>query len=149
MSNSDQVNAAITAGDIKAEQAEVTVSAKASPDGKEHKRAYTALRPQTFAGMLALCNGKVEPSTPKPDGKDERTADEKAAGACDYFDYAYDLEVRAKIRAQIIASLDGPDKAIAKAILSMAALVEAGLMAQSDMDAQVAKIRSAAEAAKA
>jgi hypothetical protein len=149
MSNTEQVAAAVANGDIREEQAEVTVSAKASPDGKEHKRGYTALRPQSFAGMLALCNGKVEPSTPKPEGKDERTADEKAAGACDYFDYAYDLEVRAKIRAQIIASLDGPDKAIAKAIAGLTGLLEAGLMEQADFDTQVAKIRAAAANAKA
>jgi hypothetical protein len=149
MSEQDAIKSAVTNGDIREEAAEVTVSAKASPDGKEHKRGYTALRPQTFNGMLVLAGGKVEPATPKPEGKDDRTAEQKQAGACEYFADAYDLEVRAKIRAQIIASLDGPDKAIAKAVASLTTLVEAGYMTQADFDAQIAKIRANAEATRA
>lgn len=145
---SEAIKAAIEAKDILVEAAEVTVSAKASPDGKEHKRAYEALRPQTMAGMLALCDGKVEPSTPKAaEGKDERTDAQKAAGICDYFDYAYDLETRARIRAAMTQGLEGPDKAIEKVSKQLDSMIELGLMTREEADEQLAKIRERAKAA--
>lgn len=149
MTMTDLITAAIENKDIIVETAKVEVSAKASPDGKVHEKEYSAYRPQTLTGMLALCNGKVEPSTAKPEGKDakdERTDEQKAAGVCDYFDYAYDLEQRAKIRAQIMATLEGPDKAIEKAAKQLEALVTMGLMDREEADAQMAKVRARAAA---
>lgn len=147
MTMTDAIQAAISNGDIISEQAEVVITAKASPDGKEHKQEYTALRPQNLAGMLALCGGKVEPATAKPkEGKDERTGEQKAAGVADYFDYAYDLEQRAAIRAKLTTTLEGPDKAIEKLAKQLEQMVTLGVMDREEADAQLAKIRERAKA---
>ena len=115
MALSEQVVAGITEGHIVKDDGEVKISANVSPNGKETKGTYVRLLAQDAIGMAILCGGKVAPATPKPeDGKDERSAEEKAAGACDYFNYGYDLEVRAGVRADLIGTLEGPEKQIKK-----------------------------------
>lgn len=110
------VNAAIAAGHVLAVTDEVTISDKASPTGKGAKKEYQKLIAQNAQGMAALCGGKIVPATAKPaEGKDERTDEQKAAGACDFFNYGYDLDVRAGIRQELMGTLEGPEKQIKKA----------------------------------
>lgn len=114
------VEQAIQNGDLRREQDDVTVSAKASPNGKEAKRAYTKYVALTATGMAALCGGKFDPMTPKPEeGEDTRTDAQKEAGACDYFNYGYDLEARATARQALMNELEGPEKQIKKAVVNL------------------------------
>ena len=113
---SDLVKAAIEAGHIKVETKTVEISDKASPTTKGVAADYQRLYAQNAQGMAAICNGKIVPATDKPaEGKDERTDEEKAAGACDYFNYGHDLEVKAEIRQELMDTLVGPEKGIKKA----------------------------------
>jgi hypothetical protein len=116
----EMVLAAVKAGDVVSVQDEVKISEKASPTGKAAVKAYEKLIAVNARGMAALCGGKIEPAKPKPaEGKDERTEQEKAAGACDFFNYGYDLDVRASIRQELMGSLEGPEKTIKKAFDGM------------------------------
>jgi len=118
--NFAQIEAGIAAGIIVEEAATVEVSAKASPIGVAISGPYRRFQPLTLEAMVILAGGKVEPATERPkDGPDNRTDADKAKGACDYFDYGYDLDVRADVRAALLASQEGPEKAIAKAVKGM------------------------------
>jgi len=117
----EMVQKAIAAGHVVSVQDEVKISEKASPTGKAASKAYEKLSALNAQGMAALCGGKMVPATAKPEGKDERTEDQKAAGACDYFNYGYDLDVRASIRQELMGSLEGPEKSIKKAFDAMVA----------------------------
>jgi hypothetical protein len=119
---SDALQAAIRDGHIVATRGEVVITDKASPTGKGAKSFYLQMDAQDAQGMMALCNGKLGPSTAKPaEGDDTRTDEQKAPGACDYFNYGKDLDVRAKVRAQLMSSLEGPEKAIKKAVDNLVA----------------------------
>lgn len=120
MTQNDMIEAAIKAGHVVRVEDEVTISEKASPNGKKAVKAYEKLIAMNAQGMQALCAGKMVPATPKPaEGKDERTESQKAAGACDFFNYGFDLDVRASIRQELMASLEGPEKTIKKAFDGM------------------------------
>lgn len=115
----DLLAKAVEAGDLAVESGEVKITAKASPDGKEHKREYRKYSALTLEGALLLCGGKMEPATAKPEGddvKDERTPEQKRAGVLDHFSYGFDLDVRSTIRSQIMGTLEDPEKAIKKAV---------------------------------
>lgn len=115
---SEAFRAGIAASHLRLSEGDVKISAKSSPDGKDHTRPYPKVEALTAEGMALICGGKFEPATAKPeDGtKDERTEAEKAAGACDYFNYGYDLSIRATERSKLESELEGPEKAIAKAV---------------------------------
>lgn len=120
MEMNDMLKAAIEAGDVVVVTDKVTISEKASPNGKAAEQEYQRYSAQNGRGMAALCNGKLEPATSKPEeGDDTRTDVQKQAGACDYFNYGFDLEARAQARAKLMSSLEGPEKAILKAVKSL------------------------------
>jgi hypothetical protein len=139
----DAVKAAVEAGNIIAVEASVEVSAKASPTGKDEKRSYTKLLAQNAAGMAAMMAGKIEPATARPTdekGKpvdpDPRTPEQSAAGVCDAFNYGFDLWVRQEERPKLLATLEGPEKAIKASVK--------GLQAMGDDEAAIrARIKSA------
>lgn len=130
---SDMVKAAIASGDVRIVPKAVkvtaaalktakipaeTVKASGLPTNSEGDIILPIEVPEalTGKGMAALCNGKIVPQTPKPeDGKDERTDEQKAIGACDRFNYAVDLEFRTPGRAFIMGKLESPEKVIEKA----------------------------------
>jgi len=134
------VKDAVTSSHIRVVAKVVTVTAKAlkaqgiTPDAvkaaglaldKDGNLVRSVSIPEALnvQGMAALCNGKIEPAKEKPEsGKDERTADDKAAGVCDIFNYAVDLDVRQEIRQAIMASLESPDKAIKRGIDTLLAI---------------------------
>jgi len=117
----EAVQTAVTEGHLVASYGEVEITGKASPTKKGVVGPYLVLDAQDARGQLALA-GKLEPATPKPaEGDDTRTDAQKAPGACDFFNYGFDLDVRAKVRAKLMATLEGPDKAIAKAVASLVA----------------------------
>lgn len=120
MTLTDMVKAAIEAGHIIVMDAEVEITDKASPTGKGTKRKYEKLLAQNAQGMAAMCDGKIVPGTDKPkEGKDERTDEQKANGACDYFNYGFDLQVRAEIRQSLMGTLEGPEKQIKRSFDGM------------------------------
>lgn len=119
------VGEAVAAGHILRTLAEVTIRAKSSPTKKDEIQPYWAYFAQNARGMAVLCNMKIEPATPKPEtGKDERTEAQKAVGACDYFNYGFDLDLRQPIRVSLEDDIAGPENAIAKAVKQ---LVDGGL----------------------
>lgn len=123
MWNQDMVEAAIKSNDVERFDDEVTISEKASPTGKEAKRAFINYRALTATGMAAMCGGKYDPMKPSPKKgeKDERTDVEKEYGACDYFNYGYDLELRQKARTALLSELEGPEKSVRKLVLMLLA----------------------------
>ena len=140
---------AIKNGDVSHVVSSVKVAAKTSPTKKEESRSYDELRAQNAAGMAAICGGKLEINTPPPaEGEDERTKDEKRLGAANHFNYGYDLARRAKTRAKLMTDLEGPDKAIAKAVK---ALVDADMFDTEDEAREhvLAKRKARADAAAA
>ncbi len=139
---SDAVRQAITDGNVKAEAGEVKISKDASPTKTEAKQPYVKLLALNARGMAALCSGKLEPQTAKPDeGEDARTDEQKAVGAADYFNYGFDLDVRASVRAKLVSSLEGPEKAIAKAVKG---LMDNAGMSEADATAFVKAQRTKA-----
>lgn len=114
------IEAGITEGHITAVEDEVKIAAKSSPSGKDEIRKYRKLSAVDIDGMVLLCGGKVEAAKARPDeGKDERTDFEKESGVVDYFNYGFDLSVRSTERSRLAATLEGPEKAIAKAVKSL------------------------------
>jgi len=100
---------------------EVTIKAKTSPTKKDEARQFDAFYALDAEGMLLLSGGKMEPATPPPAGneKDTRTDAEKAYGACDHFNYGRLLNVRQVERGRLEASIEGPEKQIAKLVKAM------------------------------
>lgn len=117
----DDIREGIKAGHIVASRGEVVISEKASPTGKGAKSFYLQMDAQNAVGMALLAGGKMEPATLKPEGDDTRTDEQKAVGACDYYNYGRDLDVRAKVRQQLMSELEGPEKSIKKAVDSLVA----------------------------
>lgn len=112
---SEGLRQAIADNHVIPTRAEVVITDKASPTGKGAKAFYLALSAQDAQGMAALCDGKLSPATAKPEGEDTRTKEQAAPGACDYFNYGKDLDVRADVRSKLMSALEGPEKAIKKA----------------------------------
>lgn len=148
--NMEAIAKAIADGDVIAyPEAKIKIDAKTlkaqglvSPDGldKDAFKSYTGYEAQNARGMVALV-GKIEPKKTKPaEGDDTRTDVEKESGACDYFNYGLDLELRAKVRAQLLSELEGPEKAITKGVKS---LVENAGMSESEARELVIKQRKA------
>ena len=112
---------------------EVTIKAKTSPTKKDEARPFDAFYALDAEGMLLLSGGKMEPATPAPaEGKDERTEEQKAYGACDHFNYGRLLNVRQVERGRLEASIEGPEKSIAKLVKAM---IDGGL-AESESEAR-------------
>jgi len=94
----------------------VTISAKIAGTKIDQFVNYEKLIALTAEGQKLLAGGKMEPATDAPEsGKDERTAEQKAKGACDHFNYGFDLEVKRDLRGKLAEMIEGPAKAIAKA----------------------------------
>lgn len=108
------IAAALADGSLVQETAEVSAEDKASK--KTGKKTFIRYVAMNVKGMAALCKGKIDAQTAKPkEGEDTRTDEQKAAGVCDYFNYAFDLNERARVRGQILTAIEGPDKQIEKA----------------------------------
>jgi hypothetical protein len=86
----------------------------AEQKGKEEKaeREYVRLTAAKIDGALALCGGRMN-----------RVAegDDKGNGVLDYFNYGYDLGVRSNERNKLLASLEGPEKAIERGVKGLVA----------------------------
>ena len=120
MAQSEMLQKALADGSVVLVMDEVKISEKASPTGKAAVKAYEKYSAMNARGMAALCGGKMEPATAKPsEGKDTRTEAESAPGACDFFNYGFDLDVRATVRQELMGSLEGPEKTIKKAFDGM------------------------------
>lgn len=97
-------------GKIRAAWHVVTVNN--TPTGKPAVKAYVRLESLSAQGMSALCKGVMVPAPEAKDGEPK-----PQAGACDFFNYGFDLDRKAPVRAEIMRSLEGPEKAVKKAVI--------------------------------
>lgn len=113
----EAIVAGILAGHIEHFIEKVTIKAATSPTKKDEAQEFDALYALDAEGMVILSGGKVEPKTAAPEsGKDERTAEQKALGACDHFNYGRLLGIRQNVRTDLESTLEGPEKSIEKAV---------------------------------
>jgi hypothetical protein len=101
---------------ITATWSRVEVKAANSPTGKGGKRAYVRLTALDIRGASAICKGVIAPAAPKEDGKPK-----PQAGVCDYFNYGSDLDRKAPVRAALMTTLEGPEKAVKKMVVGLLA----------------------------
>lgn len=102
---------------------QVTISARVSGTGKDHKQDFDAYYALDGAGIEILSNGKIVPATAKadlPKGVSEKQSEELTRkGACDYFNYGRLLDIRAAVRSKLEDSIMGLEKAIDKQVKTM------------------------------
>lgn len=103
-------------GLIKAFWHFVEVSAKKSPTGKGGKRSYVRLEARNGRGMGTICKGVIDPAPERVEGQPK-----PQVGACDYFNYGSDLDRKAPVRAALMTTLEGPEKAVKKTVLGLIA----------------------------
>jgi hypothetical protein len=89
-------------------------SVKVEQKGKDEPatRGYVRLTAATIEGALALCSGRMNKVA---------EGDDKGNGVLDYFNYGYDLGVRSNERNKLLASLEGPEKAIERGVKGLVA----------------------------
>jgi hypothetical protein len=109
----------IIAGHIAHDIESVTIRAASSPTKKDEVRPFDAFYALDLDGIVILSGGKLEAQTPTPEGKDERTEEQKRLGAADNFYYGRLLSVRQQERAKLEASIEGPEKAIDKTVKAL------------------------------
>jgi len=112
----DSLVTARTEGLISASWSRVEVKAANSPTGKGGKRAYVRLTALHIKGASAICKGVVSPAAPKVDGQPK-----PQAGVCDFFNYGSDLDRKAPVRAALMTTLEGPEKAVKKMVQGLVA----------------------------
>ena len=142
----DGIKAALEAGDIVTETATVKVNKVDVPYTK-----YVAL---TVAGALAFCSGRMEPEyekddkgEPKVDPETGKRVEKRGSlSVLGEFNYGADLGVRATVRQRYLATQEGPEKAIEKAVKALTALGMDEATARSVAEAQAAKMAATAPA---
>lgn len=89
-------------------------SVKVEQKGKDEPatREYVRLTALTIEGAVALCGGRMNKVT---------EGDDKGNGVLDYFNYGFDLGVRSNERNRLLASLEGPEKAIERGVKGLVA----------------------------
>lgn len=104
----------------------------AEQKGKEEKasREYLRLTAETIEGALALTGGRMVKVT---------EGDAKGNGVLDYFNYGFDLGVRSNERNKLLASLEGPEKAIERGVKG---LVAAGIARDVAIGIVVGQLKS-------
>lgn len=82
--------------------------------GKEEPavREYVRLAAASIEGALAMVGGRMN-------RVDE--GDDKGNGVLDYYNYGFDLGVRSTERNKLLASLEGPEKAIERGVKGLVA----------------------------
>jgi hypothetical protein len=135
----EEIAAAIEAGQIRnVGPTDLTISAKVTKT-KDETLVYEKLIALTYEGQAFLTGGKEEPALDLAEGaKDERTDEEKAKGACDHFNYGFDLEVKRILRGKLAELIEGPAKVIAKAAQN---LIDNGIA--DDMETATAVVKAA------
>jgi len=109
----DRIQELIAAGEIaNLGDTELTISAKVTKT-KDETLVYEKLIALSFNGQLALAGEKEEIATVATEGV-ELTPEQEAKGACDHFNYGFDLEVKRILRGKLAELIEGPAKAIAK-----------------------------------
>lgn len=100
----------VASGAIVATLDKVQVEVK----GKDEpaKREYVRLTAASIEGALALTGGRMNKVA---------EGDEKGNGVLDYFNYGYDLGIRSNERNKLLASLEGPEKAIERGVKGLIA----------------------------
>lgn len=106
----ESLRALVASGAIVATEDAVKVEQK----GKDEPatRGYVRLTAATIEGALALCGGRMTKVT---------EGDDKGNGVLDYFNYGFDLGVRSNERNRLLASLEGPEKAIERGVKGLVA----------------------------
>lgn len=109
----EQYRALVTSGAIVATVDKVKVEVKGKPEPAT--REYIRLTAATIEGALALVGGRMVKVS---------EGDDKGNGVLDYFNYGFDLGVRSNERNKLLATLEGPEAAIKRAVKG---LIAAGL----------------------
>lgn len=106
----EHLRALVESGAIEATEDKVKVEQK----GKDEPatRGYVRLTAVTIEGALALVGGRMVKVA---------EGDDKGNGVLDYFNYGYDLGVRSTERNKLLASLEGPEKAIERGVKGLVA----------------------------
>jgi hypothetical protein len=106
----ENLKALVESGAIVATEDAVKVEVK----GKDEPatRSYVRLTAASIEGALALVGGRMNKVT---------EGDEKGNGVLDYFNYGFDLGVRSTERNKLLASLEGPEKAIERGVKGLIA----------------------------
>lgn len=106
----ENLRSLVESGAIGATEDEVKVEQK----GKDEpaRRGYVRLTALTIEGALALVGGRMTKVT---------EGDDKGNGVLDYFNYGFDLGVRSTERNKLLASLEGPEKAIERGVKGLVA----------------------------
>lgn len=102
--------ALVDSGAISATVDKVSAEVKGREDKAE--REYVRLTAETIEGALALTGGRMTKVT---------EGDAKGNGVLDYFNYGFDLGVRSNERNKLLASLEGPEKAIERGVKGLVA----------------------------
>lgn len=89
-----------------------TVSAEIKGKDEKATREYVRLTAETIEGAMALTGGRMTKVT---------EGDAKGNGVLDYFNYGHDLGVRSNERNKLLASLEGPEKAIERGVKGLVA----------------------------
>lgn len=89
----------------------------ANANGKTASAPYLRLRAKSVEMAMLLSGGRLlKEAAAETDDDDD---DENDRGMLDHFNYAFDLFVRGKIRNTLLQGLEGPDKAIERAVKGM------------------------------
>jgi hypothetical protein len=109
----ESYRALVASGAIVATVDKVKVEVKGKPEPAV--REYIRLTAASIEGALALVGGRMNKVA---------EGDDKGNGVLDYFNYGFDLGVRSNERNKLLATLEGPEAAIKRAVKG---LVAAGL----------------------
>lgn len=106
----EQYRALVASGAIVATVDKVKVEVKGKPEPAT--REYIRLTAATIEGALALVGGRMVKVS---------EGDDKGNGVLDYFNYGFDLGVRSNERNKLLATLEGPEAAIKRAVKGLVA----------------------------
>lgn len=109
----EQFRSLVASAAIVATLDRVKVEVKGKPEPAT--RDYVRLTAATIEGALALVGGRMVKVS---------EGDDKGNGVLDYFNYGFDLGVRSNERNKLLATLEGPEAAIKRAVKG---LIAAGL----------------------
>ena len=132
--------ALVTDGDVIASMDEVSAEKKEKNGTKSEATApYVRLRARTpDAAMLLSGNRLLNDADDNGDDTDADDDAEKGRGMLDHFNYAFDLWVRAKVRNELLKSLEGPEKAIERGVKG---LLATGLDRDEALDIVIASMK--------
>lgn len=118
----------VASGALLARIDRVKVEVKGKPEPAT--REYVRLTAATMEGALALTDGRLNAVT---------EGDNKGNGVLDYFNYGFDLGVRSNERNKLLATLEGPEAGVRRAIKG---LIAAGMTEAIAVQAAIGALKA-------